>query len=348
MLIHHRLHSRQGLLLVCTPSIYRDHPLAHSEMSVPTRLLSQGSHIRPPTLPPSFLLPSLFTSSFSTTSPAAARRDGNPNRGVSALRRTGLRRRQTLSVKVEDLPKPVLDSKQRSQVDVDPNHGLWGFFNRDRYPFATPEYDNNHGRAWTVVELRAKDFEDLHKLWWVCVRERNRLATERHERKKADAGYGDWESEQREVVVGLACRHGSTSHLTQSRSNAPKGQSSTSLLSAGTLGKMLVCLPSAMPASTCTPPKARQRTTPRCNIWYVLQCISIAAWTDTLHRSSKSPRRPYQHNRRANCLYQTLKHKSCLSRPEHSKRRGSKANPLYLYYNQVYYDKLYNRITKEN
>jgi len=176
-------------------------------MSVPTRLLSQGSHIRQSTLPPPFLLPSLFTSSFSTTSPAAARRDGNPNRGVSALRRTGLRRRQTLSVRVEDLPKPVLDSKQRSLVDVDPNHGLWGFFNRDRYPFATPEYDSNHGRAWTVVELRAKDFEDLHKLWWVCVRERNRISTERHERKKADAGYGDFESEEREIAVGLVCRH---------------------------------------------------------------------------------------------------------------------------------------------
>jgi len=66
--------------------------------------------------------------------------------------------------------------------------------------------------------------------------------------------------------------------------------------------------------------------------------------TDTLHRSSKSPKRLYQHNKTANCLYQMLKHKCCLSRPEHSKRRGSKLNLLYLYYNQVYYDKLYNKI----
>jgi large subunit ribosomal protein L47 len=130
-------------------------------------------------------------------------KDHSKGRGESAIRRTGTRWR--LSVSDEPLPKPI-KPEDLAPVETDPNHGLWEFFaNRDTVA-NPPEEDAKHGRAWMVEELRGKSWEDLHKLWWVCVKERNRIATASYERKRSKLGFGDAESAARDEEVKITMR----------------------------------------------------------------------------------------------------------------------------------------------
>jgi len=112
--------------------------------------------------PPIFLAPLLAsgncsshqTTQFSTSAPLMKRRkmqkrDSNPNRGVSALRRTGLR--HPVSMSKVPLPQPVLDPAKRSKPTVDESHGLWGFFNEQRTTLSKPDEDIQHGTGFSAL-----------------------------------------------------------------------------------------------------------------------------------------------------------------------------------------------------
>ena len=115
--------------------------------------------------PPVFLAPLLASAygliqqrvQFSISSPLCKRksnqrhkRDSNPDRGVSALRRTGLR--HPVSMSKVPLPQPVLDPKKR-KIEVAENHGLWGFFNTQKTVLSTPDEDSAHGQIHASLQI---------------------------------------------------------------------------------------------------------------------------------------------------------------------------------------------------
>ena len=98
------------------------------------------------------------------------------------------------------LPRPR-DRADVPAVATDPDHGLWGFFRPDGALLSTPEDLAAHGRAWTVEELRRKSWEDLQCLWYVCLKERNRISTEKASRERHKIGFGGQEADARANVV---------------------------------------------------------------------------------------------------------------------------------------------------
>lgn len=105
----------------------------------------------------------------------------------------GARRAFLVSVKVAQRSKPLRFAEgakiqlrepivpTHKNFDVSPDHPLWAFFrdgNKTENVLREKDELASDSRAWTVAELRLKSFDDLHKLWYLNLRERNVLSTE--------------------------------------------------------------------------------------------------------------------------------------------------------------------------
>lgn len=143
---------------------------------------------------------------FSTTpelNERRTRRDNNKKRGLSSL--YGSKPSHRMQLTADELPRPVPGFKPK--VETDPEHGLWDFFYAKKERLISPDEVAAHGRAWTVEELRHKSWEDLHKLWWTCVKERNRIATMQAEFKALDYHVGEDDMQARTVQVKATMKH---------------------------------------------------------------------------------------------------------------------------------------------
>ncbi|KAF4617142.1 hypothetical protein D9613_005937 [Agrocybe pediades] len=98
-----------------------------------------------------------------------------------------------------EIPAPALTEK----VPVKEDHGLYAFFRKkpdsdnlvgeDKYEVVeSPEAGQLiTGRAWEASELRNKSFLDLHTLWYVALREKNLLATQREEARRMGVSHSE-------------------------------------------------------------------------------------------------------------------------------------------------------------
>lgn len=75
-----------------------------------------------------------------------------------------------------------LEDAPKNDINEDVNKKLMEFFDDKKN---WNENEVKHGRSWALPELRIKSNQDLHKIWYVLLKERNMLKTMEHDYKRA-------------------------------------------------------------------------------------------------------------------------------------------------------------------
>ncbi|KAJ3145896.1 39S ribosomal protein L47, mitochondrial [Geranomyces variabilis] len=75
-------------------------------------------------------------------------------------------------------------SPAAAQNNLGLRRGLEDFFEESLGRWSWNEEEVPTGRAWLAAELRTKSFEDLHCLWWTCIKEQNRLYSQKEESRR--------------------------------------------------------------------------------------------------------------------------------------------------------------------
>ncbi|CCD27164.1 mitochondrial 54S ribosomal protein uL29m NDAI_0J02720 [Naumovozyma dairenensis CBS 421] len=86
-----------------------------------------------------------------------------------------------------EVTPPIPPSTANKQFHISDTHPLWQFFhtnikdNKKSHDYITPPSQlDTQSRSWSITELRRKSFNDLHSLWYACLRQRNIFAREMH------------------------------------------------------------------------------------------------------------------------------------------------------------------------
>ncbi|KAJ3175019.1 39S ribosomal protein L47, mitochondrial [Geranomyces variabilis] len=77
---------------------------------------------------------------------------------------------------------PTSPAAQQNNLGL--RRGLEDFFEESLGRWSWNEEEVPTGRAWLAAELRTKSFEDLHCLWWTCIKEQNRLYSQKEESRR--------------------------------------------------------------------------------------------------------------------------------------------------------------------